>query len=543
MRLSLHDPRLLALAALSCLVTLTGCPTDDDDKDQNYLLVDTLTDGINNDDGMTSLAEAVFYARDNGGTVTFADGLAGEIKLADTLALVGSEAGPDGKGEVVIQGPTDRTITLSGGKARRLFVVDGLTLSLSNLTVRDGLSGDNENGGAIRVKAGALKLTSVVFDANVQQGTIGSGGAIGMEGDATLEATGSTFKNNLTTGNGGAIFHAGPGGAITITSGAFEANGPKDGAETWGGGIYTAAATLTVTDTTFKANVSTRGGGVAVARGASDPAATVTISGSSFEGHGGEYAGGLYLETNTDANDQLVATITSCTFLKNSVGNGGGAIHADAGTKAVISGSTFEENATTADAGAGGGAIRSDGTLEVATSTFDKNTSANLGGAIHSTGVLRTDDVQVTNGSATDGGGIYAAGNTADIKATTLTSNTASRYGGGLHLGAATSTVAGSTITMNTATELGGGFYASRSASIADTTISGNTSGFGGGGATSDGTTLSLTGSTSITGNTATKDPGSLKAGGGVCNDGDVTGASLVTGNTPDDFCAPDKTS
>ena len=138
------------------------------------------------------------------------------------------------------------------------------------------------------------------------------------------------------------------------------------------------------------------------------------------------------------------------------------------------------------------------------------------------------DNVTVTGGNSY-GGGITNAG-TMTVTDSTISGNTASYEGGGIYNNGGTMTVTDSTISGNTAGSNGGGgiFNYSGTMTVADSTISGNTASSGGGGITNAGT-MTVTDST-ISGNST----GSGGSGGGIFNySGTMTVAdSTISGNT-----------
>ena len=138
------------------------------------------------------------------------------------------------------------------------------------------------------------------------------------------------------------------------------------------------------------------------------------------------------------------------------------------------------------------------------------------------------DNVTVTGGNSY-GGGITNAG-TMTVTDSTISGNTASYEGGGIYNNGGTMTVTDSTISGNTAGSNGGGgiFNYSGTMTVADSIISDNTASSGGGGITNAGT-MTVTDST-ISGNST----GSGGSGGGIFNySGTMTVAdSIISGNT-----------
>ena len=183
-------------------------------------------------------------------------------------------------------------ITLDGQDQTRIFYVpSGVTLDLSNITLTGG-SGDGtvnpDWGGAIQIDGGAVTITNSLLTANSVDDN-DDGGAIYVKADGELTVIESTLSNNVA-GRGGAIFAEGAtatvidsvidgnyaddeGGGIfarnTVTiSGTTISNNATGVANTAGtdrgGGIHN-QGDLTLTDSTLSGNRADRGGGISVA--------------------------------------------------------------------------------------------------------------------------------------------------------------------------------------------------------------------------------------------------------------------------------------
>jgi len=165
----------------------------------------------------------------------------------------------------------------------------------------------------------------------------------------------------------------------------------------------------------------------------------------------------------------------------------------------------------------GGGAVtvtRSSSTFRI----FIVNSGANV----------TLNGLTITNGLASNGGGILNNGGTLTVTNSTLSGNTATAGGGGGILNnGGTLTVTNSTLSGNTATSNGGGIFNNGTLTVTNSTLSGNTAN-GGGGIASSGTTT-VTNST-LSGNSATA------SGGGIGSSGllTVTGSTL-SGNSATD--------
>ena len=145
----------------------------------------------------TSLRAAIAQ----GGTVTFAcDGV---ITLADTLGVANTLA----------LDATGRSVVLSGNFSNRVFeVLPGASLTLVNLTIRDGVS---TNGGGILVDRGQLHANGCRFVNNLAQGAAGRDEQLGA----------SATSGGMA--RGGAIF--GSSAVLMLTNSIFLENHPKGG--------------------------------------------------------------------------------------------------------------------------------------------------------------------------------------------------------------------------------------------------------------------------------------------------------------------------
>ncbi len=181
-----------------------------------------------------------------------------------------------------------------------------------------------------------------------------------------------------------------------------------------------------------------------------------------------------------------------------------------------------------------GGGIYNAGTLTVTNSTITGNTAPGAGGGIYNSyGTLTVTGTTISNNTSPStavnsaGGGIGNAGGTATVTNSTITGNSASYGGGGLGNTSGTMTVANSTVSSNSSTYFGGGFLnlAGATATIVNSTFFNNS----GTAIYNSASALTLK-NTTISGNTA-------GYGGGVLNTGGTLSAAnnIVAGNTSPD--------
>lgn len=138
---------------------------------------------------------------------------------------------------VCISGPYSNLVTLSGGVASRVLSVGrGADVSISDLTIADGLAPDNESGGGI-YNAGNLHLMRCVISNNYTRG--GFGGGIYNEGKLFMGS--SVVASNTADGAHGVNGSGGGGG--------------------FGGGCFTMSGYFEATNSTFANNRAVGGNG------------------------------------------------------------------------------------------------------------------------------------------------------------------------------------------------------------------------------------------------------------------------------------------
>jgi hypothetical protein len=213
----------------------------------------------------------------------------------------------------------------------------------------------------------------------------------------------------------------------------------------WGGGIFVdTSATLTINDATITENT------------APDPG----------------FGGGILL--NSSATLTLKnSKVTKNTVKGNSgVGGAGGGIFAYCSTTATISNSTISDN----ESDWGGAGIEADYKLTIDQSTISGNLSHGNAGGIFASGDAQISRSSVVNNySGSRGGGIYN-GSTMTVADTLVSKNTAWAAGSGIfNDNGATLKVLRSTISNH----IGDGITQDGTATIINSTISGNESGGG----------------------------------------------------------------
>lgn len=382
------------------------------------------------DSGAGSLRAAIATAR-SGDTIEFAANLANQ-----TIRLTSGQIDLSVGKNLIIDGAKAANLTLSGNNASRIFLLRSTSATPTNLTVKNLTLANAytaEKGGAILTEHQAkLTVENVTFQNNVaDQG----GGAIFSAFEGALTVTGSKFignqavRGNNERGAGAIAFH-GPG-PLTVSNSEFRENKGINGAaiNSLNGKMTIQNSKFINNDTTAavfdtgKANAFLRGYGGAVyadrASSTSEPAGTIRISNSIFEGNKGKAEGGAaYLYTG--AQDNII--IEGSSFKDNQVqalaggnaGNGGAltVMSNDLNKGLLISGSSFVNNTATNQ---GGGLWMMKAPATILNSTFSGNT------------VLPS----ATNAGSRIGGGMALYG-PADIINSTIANNKASWVGGGV---------------------------------------------------------------------------------------------------------------
>ena len=185
--------RLCSLA-LILLIHFTPATSSADDEP---IVVTSVMDVTDDDDGVLTLREAIEQAKTNGhddDIITFANSLdGGKITLASPLPLLLQEDTCTTDCSFTIGGDNAH-VTISGDNEHRVFFVTNNTdVVLSNLTIADGLAqggdgagngggGLGAGGGVFVDNRGVLTLSDVSFESNAAQGGDGGTGGTGGTG-------------------------------------------------------------------------------------------------------------------------------------------------------------------------------------------------------------------------------------------------------------------------------------------------------------------------------------------------------------------------
>jgi len=211
------------------------------------------------------------------------------------------------------------------GGAVQFGVTSTMTINSSTF-IGNYAAGTGNGAGALfgNGATAVINLNDVLFKGNRVNpaATTGHGGAIFYNGNSTtLTATNVIFDSNTTgnVGGGGGIFIGANPTTLTLTSGTFVNNW----AGTTGGGAVgdsAANANMTFDTVTFKNNTTTGPGGAIYLAGNSS---TITAINSLFVGNSASGYGGVIF--NNIANN-VTLNLTNVSFLDNTSASLGGAI-------------------------------------------------------------------------------------------------------------------------------------------------------------------------------------------------------------------------
>ncbi len=308
----------------------------------------------------------------------------------------------DIKKDVTITGAGQTTTIINGNGGvlndRVLQILDGATVRISGLTIKNGHISSSVGGGLDNAN-GTTTLDSVTVSDNIADnpGEItdaGAGGGIYNSGKLTLTSVtvrnNSSDTNNMSTGGGG-IYNE----AILAIENSTIMNNSTVGASAGGGGLQNTNedraglnnAIATIINTTFSGNNAIIGGGIR----------------------------NLYGQVNVDLS----------VFNGNHATTSGGGID-NSGGGMTISRSTVRDN-TSSFTGAG---VSNFAAMNLSHSAVYDNNASLQGGGIYNTGdgALALLNTTVTRNNATEGGGVY---NHRELNATnsTLYNNTSSKPG------------------------------------------------------------------------------------------------------------------
>lgn len=385
-------------------------------------------------------------------------------------ASTGSGGGVFAKGTVTISGAT-----LSGNKAEG-SKGGGIYSASDNITIESSASiTDNKavDGGGIYAASGNITITGSTLSGNTASE---NGGGLYVAGSITLNS-GTVIKSNTGTTNGGGVYV--DNGTFTMNAGTIGGSEtPNTATNGNGGGVYVTGSDAKVDikggAISYNTAPSTitdkgRGGGIYV-DSTGDEGTSVSGSASVNNNTAQQYGGGVYV-----VNGKFTlggATISSNT----ATANDGGGVYLGGGTFNLNADGVIDNNKATS--GNGGGVFMAGGTFNhsggsIGSLFASPNKAINGGGLYVNNGIYsstNTSSAIIGNEATGDGGGIYMAGGTCNLKGGHIGDDGGTKLnkavnGGGLYMaGSGTfnmtdATAAGSYIRGNQATSNGGGIY------------------------------------------------------------------------------------
>lgn len=177
-------------------------------------------------------------------------------------------------GTLAITGDSARTTTIDAsglGDDRALQVQQNGNLTLSKVTVTGGVLQDKSDGGGAIATDGTLDLESVDIvhnEALNTAGGYGGGGGLAIFTDATKTViNNSTFSDNHSPGDGGAVYKE-DSGTLKVTNSTFTGNSAdtslpntKSFYGAYGGAFEVDSGTTTITNSTIAGNSINGGSG------------------------------------------------------------------------------------------------------------------------------------------------------------------------------------------------------------------------------------------------------------------------------------------
>jgi hypothetical protein len=349
---------------------------------------------------------------------------------------------------------------------------EGTITLASELLVTDAVDIDGPGAGKLTVSGGGttrvLNIAAGVT-ASIEDLTVANGKVTGADGGGILNAGTLTLDDVVVSGN------------TAVRTGSFPSF-----AGGFGGGILN-TGTLTLKDSLISGNSAPLGLGGGVVNGTTTVAGTLAVRNSTISGNSASTGGGLENRKGTATIDDSLVANNTC------VGDGAG-VRSERGTTLTITDSTVSGNSAS---GFGTGGIASGATLTVRDSLIAGNKSAAAGMYLFGSGavlisrsVIRDNGPSATSGSGV--GGIWSfSSTTVAIEDTDIRNNTGGIAGGigfgsfaltrstvrdnaGTGMRVSSATVTESTISGNTGTTYGG-IFAYYQLDLIRSTVSGNT--------------------------------------------------------------------
>ncbi|TAE02807.1 MAG: DUF4347 domain-containing protein, partial [Oscillatoriales cyanobacterium] len=253
---------------------------------------------LSTNNGPVSISNLTFA--NGGGAINNASGVTlnlTNVNFSSNTAGLGAALFNQG-GTVTIAGSTftANTVNGSGGGAIRQ---GGGTLSIVDSTFTENTANAaSQGGGAILIDSGAVNITGCTFAGNSSQNTDGGGAIYHRGGGELLSIVNSTFTNNISAADGGAIRNdAQP---LTVTSSTFNGNRATQNA-----GAIRNDGVATITNSTFSANTAANFGAIRNGGTLNLSSSTLTLNTATNQG------GGIFNTLTANVRNTIIAGNTA----------------------------------------------------------------------------------------------------------------------------------------------------------------------------------------------------------------------------------------
>ena len=246
--------------------------------------VTTLEDSVDENDGVTSLREALILANGNADAdlITFQTDLTGELVLTQGQITISQSITIRHDAESFGQ----PALAIDGRGEDRIFHITGGAVEIEGLTLTNGYAGYDlrraEGGGAILADPGTeITLRRSALSSN-DAGIYGAGGGIRADG-AIVNLIDTRVVGNRADIGGGVSVSA---GTLVIANSALDGNSSNS----IGGGVHAELTNLYVATSTLALNRATTLGGAIHASSGETRVAQSTLAGNSSGGEAGAIA-------------------------------------------------------------------------------------------------------------------------------------------------------------------------------------------------------------------------------------------------------------
>lgn len=324
------------------------------------------------------------------------------------------------------------------------------SLTLKRSTIGETIIGDgngnsaaSEGGGVAVDGTASLNLDTDNFATNT---SAFAGGGVNFTSTGTLFIDNTNFLGNTSTGGSGGGVHVSSASSVNLSTVTFGgANPGESNTAGVGGGLWVENVDAQLSEVDFINNAANADGGGLYFSNSTPSKTTLTyntgaVSTNSANGNGGalfldnniiadlsfldidsntalNQAGALFIESGTSSLDNAEITVSDSSFTNNSadipLDFGGGAIHLGHWGDLTLDNITASGNLATAG---GGGFLNAFSNvlisvIDPASSITDNHAQAGHGGAFRIQSGTLSLEGNISNNSATDGGGaIYGAG-------------------------------------------------------------------------------------------------------------------------------------